>query len=98
MAQEAEHQQTNVSYVENRPVLVCSDEDVQLETRVSEANDYDLQVELKARLLSGSDSSNIIDVYVPVRVWRAWVRAVERQIKSEYASRSVVHEEDESPV
>jgi hypothetical protein len=31
-------------------------------------------------------------------VWRAWVRAVERQIKSEYASRSVVHEEDESPV
>ena len=84
-----------VAYLEKRPVLVCVDEDVQIETRFNQGDDMDVQVQLTARTLCVRDAKVLLDVYVPARVWRAWARSVEQQIKAEYASRSRSVNEDE---
>lgn len=71
-----------MSYMETRPILVCVDEDVQVSARIEEHDDMDAAVRLVATELTGKPDVKI-DLLVERRVWRDWVRAIDRLIRAE---------------
>lgn len=71
-----------MSYVERRPVLVCTDEDVAITAR-ARACDGEIVVTLTAAPATGG--APILDVQIPERVWRDWVRSIQRALRDEAA-------------
>ena len=51
------------TYVHRPPVLVCTDEDRELRTKVCESNDYDLDVHLTVSAIG--DHEPLVQVCVP---------------------------------
>jgi len=69
-----------VSYVELRPVLVCTDEDVAITAR-TRVCDGEVVVALTAAPATGGAA--VLDVQIPERVWRDWVRSIQRALRNE---------------
>jgi hypothetical protein len=70
-----------VSYVEMRPVLVCTDEDVVLTARARSC-DGEVFIQIVAGPATGSGPA-ILDVQIQARVWREWARAVQQALRDE---------------
>jgi len=67
-----------MAYVDQRPVLVCSDEDVTITVRGRYFDETGAHVEFAIARHDGT-----FDVLIPAGVWRQFARAVERTLKAE---------------
>lgn len=81
-----------MAYVETRPVLVCTDEDVTVEAKSAWSDDLLVHVRLCIRF----HANEKLEVAVPAGVWREWVREVEKSLKREERNNREVRDDDES--
>ena len=71
-----------MAYVDHRPVLVCSDEDVTITVRGRYFDETGAHVELAI-----ARNGSTFDLLVPAGVWRQFARSVEKVLKTEEALR-----------
>jgi len=71
-----------MAYLEHRPILVCTDEDVAIEARIVEGDDMDWAVTLTFREAS-SPREVKLELGLSRSEWRAWTNAVNALFRAE---------------